>query len=253
MKKIIIISLIAAILVGIFWFSKKLHSTSNNDQNVIKVGITADYPPFVYLENHKIVGFDIDLINEIAKKLDKKIQFIDMAFNVLITGIQQGKIDIIVGGLTPDDQRKNHVFFTKPYLTDDPLVMVTLAPQKAKTVADLKEKIVIVNEGYTADLYMSKIDGPILKRLPSVSDAIMALKAGKAFAFVSALTAINPYFKQYGKEQFNINPIENVTEEYAFVISQKRADIYQKVEAVLNDLIAHGTVEKLKEKWKLYD
>ena len=253
MKKIIILSLTIIILIGTFWLTQKLFHKSKNTSNVIKVGVTADYPPFVYLENHEFVGFDIDLIKEIAQKLNKKIKFIDMTFNVLITGIQQGKIDVVVGGLSPDPAREKQVFFTAPYLTDDPLVIITRIPQVTKTINDLIGKTVIVNEGYTADLYLSKIDGPILKRLPSVTDAIMALNADKAFAFVSALIPINPYLKQHGKEQFNICPIEKISEEYAIVVSKKQPLLYQQIETALQSIIKDGIVEKLKEKWKLYD
>lgn len=252
-KKNIFLSLVIIILIAVFWIPHKFYHNINDNRNIIKVGITADYPPFVFLENHQIVGFDIDIIKKIADKLNKKIKFIDMAFNVLIPGIQNGKIDIVVGGLTPDPQRMNHVFFTHPYLANDPLVIITMAPQEAKSVGDLTDKVVIVNEGYTADFYMSKIKGPILKRLSSVADAIMALRSGKAYAFVSALIPLQPFFKQYGKEQFHINALQDKFEEYAIVASKQHPALHKKIDEVLQTMIKDGTIEKLKTNWKLYD
>jgi arginine/lysine/histidine transporter system substrate-binding protein len=244
------LSLILSIsFIYIAWvYSKNNHRT---DQSIIKIGITDDYPPFAFLENNQIVGFDVDLVKHIAQKLDKKIQFIEMAFNILISGLQQGKIDMIVGGLSPDSAREKYALFTKTYIDDDTLVIISTPSSEIKTLKDLTGKTVIVNEGYTADLFMSKQKGPTLKRLTSIADALMALNAKKGDAFVSALSTISPYLKGHGKNKFKINHISDTAETYAFLVSKKKPKLYKKINTALNELIQKGAIEQLKKKWKL--
>jgi len=251
MKKITFFGLIMLTFMSIWWYSKKLPQPQNQLYDTIKVGVTADYPPFVSLENQEIVGFDIDIVKKAAKYINKKVEFIDMPFNVLILGLQNGKIDMVAAGISADPQKAKQVLFTQPYLTDDPFIILTIPPNNAENISDLKDKEILVNEGYTADLYMSKINGPILKRLPSVTDALLSLKTGHGYAFVTALSVLGPYFEKYGQKQFNINIIKGTNEEYALAISKHQPKLHKQINKAIQKMIQNGTINKLKEKWKI--
>jgi arginine/lysine/histidine transporter system substrate-binding protein len=121
-----------------------------------------------------------------------------MPFTTLIPQIQSGNLHVIAAGLTPTPERERVMFFTKPYLESDPLVVVSLAKNpKINSLDDLKGKTVIVNEGFSAERYMSALEGIDLKRLPTVADAFLSLQSGRADAFVVAANSIKPFFKQY--------------------------------------------------------
>ena len=73
MKKIIIISLNLAIFIALVYFAwLPSKNRPKFNQSIIKVGVAADYPPFAFIKDNQIVGFDIDLINQIAQKLEIK-------------------------------------------------------------------------------------------------------------------------------------------------------------------------------------
>ena len=73
---------------------------------VYKVGTTAEYPPFETLENGKIVGYDVDVIDAVAKKIGIKYEWKDMNFDGLISALQFKKIDIVIAGISSSPERE---------------------------------------------------------------------------------------------------------------------------------------------------
>jgi ABC-type amino acid transport substrate-binding protein len=247
-KSIYFVALI--IIAHIVWYMKDWHTpVAHTHIATLNVGTTADYPPFCYIEHDTIVGFEIDVIKEIAQRMDVKINLVDMPFLMLLPGLSQGKFDVIAGGITPNPQQ-NKVLFTQPYYQGDPLVIVALPTQKAHNLEDLHGKTVIVNDGYTADLYMSKQSGPILKRLPSIADAILALKSEKADAFVTAMSTIHAVMK-HEHTPLQIHPIPHTQETYALVVSKENPALHQQIVHTLSKMIEDGSIEQLTQKWGL--
>lgn len=119
----------AFFLVFLFYshyFSKK-QPIRVADESVLMVGTAAEFPPFEFIKNDEIVGFDIDLIKEVAQRLEKKLVLKDMPFTTLIPQLQNGSLHILAAGLTPTPERARVMLFTKPYLETDSLVVITLA------------------------------------------------------------------------------------------------------------------------------
>ena len=91
--------------------------TNNANNNVIKFGVDATNPPYAYIENGELQGFNIDLNNEIAKKLNKKAEFHVMPWNSILPALYNGKIDA-VASITPTNERKRNMDFSNPYYFD---------------------------------------------------------------------------------------------------------------------------------------
>jgi arginine/lysine/histidine transporter system substrate-binding protein len=231
----------------IFWYFATQRKGSSTD--VIVVGTNAEYPPFAFIENDAVVGFDIDLISEIAKRLDKKIVFKDMPFDVLIPEMQRGSIHLIAAGMTPTAEREEEVIFSQCYFANDPLVIVSKADKHITSIDQLNGKNVIVNDGYTADFYMSNLKGPILKRLPNPSVAFLALEADRADAYVAAKSTITPFFKDNEGQKFVTTPISGTEERYAFGISPKFSALLPLINKTIDEITQDGTLKKIKDKW----
>ncbi|MGL4687335.1 MAG: transporter substrate-binding domain-containing protein, partial [Fusobacteriaceae bacterium] len=88
------------------------------------VGTNAEFEPFEYLDNGKIVGFDMELIEEVAKiiKMDVKIE--NMSFDGLLPALQMKKVDVIIAGMTASEDRKKFVGFSDPYYTAKQVLIV---------------------------------------------------------------------------------------------------------------------------------
>lgn len=251
MKKIfitaffLVISLIA-VIGGYFYKS----DGASKNQNILLVGTNPNFPPFEYRENGKIVGFEIALMNAIGKYLGKEIIFKDMAFDSLLIEAQSGRIHMIASGMTPTAERSKKVFFTKPYLVNDPLVVITLASESPKNLEDLQDKEVIVNDGYTAESYMKQQRGINLRRLATPAEAFLAVTNGRAYAYVSARSAVQPFFDRYGIEKFNILTLP-ISDSYALAVPKAFPEVFEQIQQALTALENDGTLENLKKKWHL--
>src|SRR5580704_2849514 len=89
--------------------------------NILLVGTNAEFAPYSFIDNGQIVGFDIDVAQEVAQRLGKTITFKDMPFESLLPELQLGRIEIIAAGITPTQERAQKVLFTKPYVEGDKL------------------------------------------------------------------------------------------------------------------------------------
>lgn len=249
-----LLGLIAALVIAaaaFFWFKRTDDATPLGDTLI--VGTSADFPPFSFIgEDDRIVGFDIDVVKEVAKRLNMDIQIQDRPFDMLIPQIELGHIHAIAAGMTPTAERAKRVRFSKPYLSSNPLLIITRAGDAPLTeLADLKGKEVIVNTGYTADLFMSDLPDITLLRLPKVADALIALEQGKADAFVTALFTIKPYIPE-GDTRFKIAQLKETDEQNALAFSLfLPEDFIEKAQKALDEMEADGTLAALKKKWNL--
>jgi len=252
-KQIFIVILIMLIASSFYiWRSVKKKGDKAVLPETVIVGTNAEYPPFTFIKNNQIAGFDIDVAKEAFKRINKKIIIKDMSFKALIPSIQLGQVQVIAAGMTATPDRAKHVLFTKPYVVGDRLLIINLAKDAPfRNVDELSGKKVIVDEGYTADLYMSKIKGPILQRFPSPAQSFLALQSGRAQAYVIAESSARLFFEKYGEENYNHVPIEGTEETYSLTISKKYPQILDKIQEALSSMEKDGTLQKLKVKWKI--
>lgn len=212
------------------------------------VGTNAEFPPYTYIEKGKIVGFDIDIAKEVAERLGREMQLKDMPFDALIPAVSLGQVDFVAAGMSATEERAKRVLFTKTYLSGDPFVIFTT--KQKLNLDELKGKTVVVVEGFTADLFMSGHSGIQLIRLPTQADAFLAVKSGRAAAFVTAATTVAAYENQTDTP-FYTTPIEGTGETCALVVPKSKPQTLTAIQAALDAMEKDGTLAKLKEKWKL--
>lgn len=249
MKKWIFLFLLgfAAIWIGKLVFVKPPGKVIHYD--TLTVGTNAEYPPYCYIDQHKIVGFDIDVIQEVANRLGKKLVLCDMPFDALITALKLHQIDCIAAGLTPTEERAKNVLFTKTYLAGDPLVIVSFVDSPIQDLGALKGKRAVVNEGYASDLYLSEIQGIDLIRLPSPADGFLALASHKVDAFVTVETTANNFIAQYPEHSYVISTVRSISEGVAIAVARDCPNEFREIEGVLDEMIQDETIAKLQKKW----
>ncbi len=249
----IIIALIIGTTIAL-WRSTKTPQPQQQSFDTIIVGTNSEFQPFSFKEGDIITGFDIDVIQEVANRLDKKLILKDMPFDALIPEIQLGNIQVVAGGITPTNERAKRTLFTEAHLTGDSLAIISLKNGPIITsIHDLIGKTIAVNEGYTADMFMSNQQGINLVRLSSsaVSDGILALQSNRADAFVTALRPMQPYFELFGKDNLSIVPIEGTEESSAFAVSKHYPELRDVIQVILDRMQADGTLDALKKKWNV--
>lgn len=248
-KSFLTLFFIVAIFSLIFWISRIQPPTCPDIPEVIIIGTSADYQQMSFKQDGMIVGFDIDVVTEVVNRLGKKLEFRDMPFELLVPQLQLGTIHVIAAGMTATPERAKRVIFSKPYLGHDPLWVITLAQHPLTSLKDLEGQEVIVNQGYTADIYMSKLPNINLRRLPTVADALLALRSGRGYAFVTASNTLKPLIEQQGTKEFNIFAIQDTDENTSLAIAPDYPILGQKIQEALDSMEADGTLQVLKEKW----
>jgi len=173
--------------------------TSKKDfsSNYLKVGTNAEFAPFAFIEHEEVKGFDIDLAKEIAKRLNREIELIDMPWDALIPELRNNKIDFVASGMSITEERERVVQFTKPYLDGEPLVACYFSDRyQAGTLEEVLESKLIVNDGYTADFYVSDELNKKSLRVQSPLDAIESLRSGRAEAYILAKSTLSSFTKE---------------------------------------------------------
>jgi polar amino acid transport system substrate-binding protein len=175
----------------------------------IIMGTSADYPPYEFhsLKDGKdtIVGFDVAIAQEIAKDLGVKLEIKDMQFDGLLAALQAGTIDIVIAGMTPTEERKKSVDFTKTYYYAVHGVIVRAADKdKYSTVEALKGARLSAQKG-TIQVGIAKKqilgmtdaeaekDSNVVKELGTIKNLVLDLKNNKVDAIVAELPVANAY------------------------------------------------------------
>ena len=219
-------------------------------QEYFIVGTNTEFAPFSYIENGEIVGFDIDIAKEVSRRLGKEIKFKDMPFDALIPELALGQVDFVAAGMSITEERAKRVLFTEPYMNNDPLVIfsMTSAPISEE---NLKGKTLVVVEGFVADLYMSEKSGFNLIRLPTQPDAFLAVKCGRADAFVTASTTVDQFTETQKDAQFQTYEIPGTSETCALVVPKSKPEVLVQLQTTLNAMREDGTLNQIKMKWKI--
>lgn len=235
---------------GVSSLQAKPESIEKPVNETMVVGTNAEFPPFCYLEDKIIVGFDIDVAKEVARRMGKAIQFKDMPFDALLPEIILDRVDFVAAGMSMTKERAKRVSFTKPYLTGDPLVVFSTI-EHSVSLEDLKGKTVVVIEGYTADLYMSSQEGVDLIRLATQADGFMAIKCGRAAAFVTAKSTVDAFFGMQESAPYHTETIEGTGDTCALVIPKSKPEVLKDIQSALDEMMEDGTMTEIKNKWKL--
>ena len=236
LKLIMISAIIFIAIIGCEKENKKLY-----------VGTNAEFEPFEYREGGNIVGFDIELIGEISKLINKDIEVEDMAFDGLLPALQTKKIDLIIAGMTATEERKKFVNFSESYYKSQQAIVVNNDENGINTFDNLVGKDVGVVLGYTGDLIVSKISNVKIQRYNATSEAIMALKSKKVQAVVLDYEPAKNYSAQ--NPELKLIETDSQSEEYAIAIRKEDTQLLNDINKALATLKENGTYDTLLNKY----
>lgn len=248
MKRLFILISLVTSLGAILLFVYGSPSLSAPSNRLI-VGTNAEYPPYTFVEGREIVGFDIDVAEEVCRRIDFEMAVRDLPFDALIPELQTGRIDLLAAGITPTEERAKRVLFSTSYLSGDPLMAVSRTPLVGRV--DWVGVAVAVNDGYTADLYLSEQEGIHLLRFTAPIDALLALQSGQVDLFVAAQSTLKQYANHQGSDGFYMAPIGAGDDSVAMGIAPGRVELLDLVNRALMEMEGDGTMEKIQQKWGL--
>ena len=246
---VLAVLMMAACLTGCGSKGKTLADVQKAGKLVIAT--SPDFPPFEQLENGSVTGIEIDLMEMICQELGVKLEIQQMDFDSVLPGVQAGKFDVGVSGISVTPAREKNTLFTDPYCLAAQAIVVTQNSAIAGK-ADLEGKTISVQTGTTAESFCLE-NGYKTSSYTANTDAELALVTGKVDAWaVDNLTAaemVEIYNKDNPNAPLVILSDAMTTEPYAFAFSFGSEDLVAAINDILNKLVADGTVEALFEKY----
>ena len=242
------IALLLALVIAVFCLagcgSKGKTTKDLQKAGELVIATSPDFPPFEELNaDGTITGIEIDLLNMICDKLGVKLTIQQMDFDSVVPGIQAGKFDMGVSGISVTPERQKNVLFTDPYCLAAQAIVVT-AGSDITCKADLEGKKVSVQTGTTAEQFCMA-EGYDVSSYGANTDAELAVVTGKVDAWViDDLTAAD-MVKVYNAENGDalvILPEAMTTEPYAFALPFGYEEIVTEINKIIAELIADGTV-----------
>ena len=225
-----------------------LGATTAMAKPVLKVGTSADFPPFEFQDEKtgEYLGFDIDLINAIGEAVAMDVEIVNTAWDGLIPGLLTGNFDCIISAMTITEDRLKAVDFSDPYFSASQVIVTKLEDTSIKTLEDLVGKQVSVQIGTTGDLEVSEVDGIIVKRFNLAPDAIQEVRNGGVAACVIDLAVAEEISQQYKDIKYG-EPI--TTEEYGIAIRKGNSQLLEKINKGIAEVKASGQYDEIYAKW----
>ena len=245
MKKFLKVASIVLVIAMIACFAAC--GGNGGEKEKLTMATNAEFPPYEYVEGDKIVGIDAEIAALIADKLGMELEIVDVAFDSIIPGVQSGKYDMGMAGLTVNEERHEKVNFSTSYATGIQAVIVKDG-STIKSIDDLKGKKIGVQTSTTGDIYATGDYGEdAITRYDNGAVAVQALLAGK----VDCVIIDNEPAKSYvaANDGLKVLDTEYTVEDYAICFAKENTELQEKVDGALKELIADGSVKEVIEKY----
>lgn len=231
MKKIFLVLMLTLLLTG----------CGKNDDELVMV-TEAGFAPYEYYEGGEIVGVDIDIANEIAKELGKKLVIKDIAFDSIVNEVKSGKADFAAAGISYSDERAKEVDFTVNYATSKQVVIVT-EDSDISLPEQIKDKKVAVQLGSIADTYVTEnYKDATITRQKKYLAAIQDLKTGKVDCVVMDELPAEEILKE--NSGLKILDKELTQDKYGMIVKKGNKELLDSINKVLNRLISEGKISE---------
>jgi len=231
----------------------------------LKIGTEGTYPPFNFKDNAGVLqGFDVDIANEICRRIGAECTFILQEWDGMLPGLLAGKFDLIVASMSITEERQKRIDFSIPYRGSTGRFVVrkgsNIAPFKANGELDpdaLKGKVLGVERATTYDRYI-EAKFPSLERITrysGVNNMLLDLTSGRVDIIIGGPIKLYQNFlqKPEGKDFEFVGPELTANEFFGTGIGvglrKGNAELLAKINKALEDIIADGTFKKINQKY----
>ena len=226
-----------------------LLSVAQAQQKTLNVGANIGNVPWEFQDaSGAYVGFEIELVNVVAKRIGAKVNIVNTPFNGLFAAVQSGRIDLAISSITITKKRLETVSFAQPYYDSDQSLTVASA-STLKSLSDFKGKTIGVDTGSTGAMYAAERAaqyGYTVREYTGLNPAMLDLKSGRIDGYVSDIPALLYYAKVTG----GVKVVQRLTtgEQYGIMFAKD-----SKLAVQFNNQISlmkkSGALAELHQKW----
>ena len=223
-------------------------ATGDAPGETLIMATSADYPPYEYIPSGstEIVGFDIDIANYITEQLGYGLEIENIDFNGLLPALQSERVDFVMAGMTPTEERKQNVDFSRVYY-DAKNTIVAVAGSGLTTAESLNGIRVGVQLGSIQQEAADEIEGAEVVALNRIGEMIQELKVGRVEALIMEDTVAAGYVEANPDLEFNT--IETEGESGSAIAFPQGSPLLEDFDGVLEQMMSDGTMDELVTKW----
>ena len=254
------LSLAGALAVVLLPFAAMAQSLPDLGGKSVVVVTENAYPPLQFIDpkTGKQIGWEYDAMDEIAKRLNFKIEYQNTSWDAMIQAVSDGQYQVGMTGITIKDERKEKVDFSDPYMRSQQFMLVRADESRftdAKSFGALKDGLIAAQPGtspfYTAvyEILDGNEQNPRIKLFETFGATVQALKAGDVDLVLTDSVAAQGYVDaSEGKLKVVGAPLGS--EDFGFIF-KKGSDLVAPINQAIAALKADGTFDALNKKWFL--
>jgi len=216
----------------------------------IRVGTDATLKPFEYKKGDRFEGFDIDMVEALAKELGaEKVEFVDTEFKGLIPGLQAKKFDMIASAMYITEERKKTIDFSDAYYPGGVSLLVKKENNTVQGMEDLKGKKVAVQIG-TANVKFVEDNYKNIEvvKVDKNTELFLELETGKVDAVVTSFPSAKGYEKE-NPTTVKVLPKKLTEDYYGFGVSKENVEFTKAINVALKKLNEKGITDEIIKKW----
>lgn len=253
MKKLISIFLFVALIFPL------LAGDLPNLKNRKILAVTENaYPPlnFIDPQTGKSIGWEYDAVNEIARRLNLKVEWNLVSWDTMITAVRNNQFDIGMTGISITDERKKIVDFSDPYIISQQFMLVRKAEKRFSTAAEFKanKNLLVGAQTGTTGFYVAVYDvldgdekNKRIKLFETFGTIVQALKAGDVDLVLMDAVSSRGYIGANPGSFKNVG--DSLGTDYFGFIFPKKSDLVAPVNQALAEMKKDGFIDKLNKKW----
>lgn len=197
-----------------------------------------------------VEGFNVDLANEIGKRLKRPVEVTATQFSGILPALQAGTIDFVIAPTTVTKERAEGYLFTEGYLNTDFQFLTKKGAPEAKSLKDFAGKVVSVNKGSAYDSWARELEKEIgwtVESFGTQTDAVQAVMAGRAYANVAGNTVIAWAVKQ--NPQLQLSYLHSTGLVWGAPVRKDNKEMLAQLENAIECIKKDGTMAAMHEKW----
>ena len=222
------------------------------DKGTLVLGLDDSFPPMGFRdENNNIVGFDIDVATEVANRMGVELKLQPIEWSTKEMELNTGSVDCLWNGLSIDDERKQAMDLSEPYMTNR-MVLVVLNDSEYTDQASLAGKTIGVQNGSTAEKILEESDfsktiGNTIGFNDNVTEFMELETKGIDAIFMDEVVANYAITSQ--NKDFKVLEDGLTEEEYAVGFKKGNTALKNEVQKYIDEMKADGTMTQISEKW----
>ncbi|MED3688402.1 basic amino acid ABC transporter substrate-binding protein [Peribacillus butanolivorans] len=234
---------------------KEVTTTSEKEESngkTLRIVTDAAYAPFEYLEGDKVVGFDVDFINAVAKEAGYKVKVEHVGWDPIFVEIESKRADVGISAITVNDERKQSYDFSVPYFLSTNKILV---PEKSdiKSGKELKGKVIAVQTATTGQEAVESLLGKNhkdIKKFENNNLAIQELLQGGAEAVVADNTVVEEYVKNNPDQKLKVvEDSSSFDQEFYGLMFPKGSELKADFDKAVNAIYENGKYAEIYKEW----